>query len=185
MLNCIVHRGRDGEGHWINGSVGLGHRMLWTTPESLHEKLPLTNKTRDVVITADARIDNRDDLISALNMSDHLSETITDSEIIMAAYEKWGERSPEKLIGDFSFAIWDNRKNMLFCARDPIGIRPFYYYFDKKPFVGLLSRDHFLKPVKFQESPTFLSSASIFWTGLMSRRRHYIDTYIACPRPIT
>jgi asparagine synthase (glutamine-hydrolysing) len=108
--------------------------MLWTTPESLHEKLPLTNKSGDLTITADARIDNRDELISTLNYNGRPRETITDSEIILAAYEKWGEKCPEKLLGDFSFAIYDKRKQIVYCARDPIGIKPFYYYFNGKTF---------------------------------------------------
>ncbi len=134
MVDSIAHRGPDGCGVWTDGSVGLGHRMLWTTPESLHEKLPLTNKTRDLTITADARIDNRDELIPALNFNGRPRETIPDSEIILAAYEKWGEKCPEKLLGDFSFAIWDKRKQTIFCARDPIGIKPFYYYFKEGKF---------------------------------------------------
>ncbi len=134
MLDSIAHRGPDGSGVWVDGSVGLGHRTLWTTPESLHEKLPLANKTGEFVITADARIDNRDDLFRALEFDGRLRETITDSEIILAAYEKWGESCPERLLGDFAFAIWDGRKKKLFCARDPVGIKPFFYYFDGKTF---------------------------------------------------
>ena len=134
MVDSIAHRGPDGSGVWTDGSVGFGHRMLWTTPESLHEKLPLTNKTGDLTITADARIDNRDELFSTLNFNGRPRETITDSEIILAAYEKWGEKCPEKLLGDFSFAIWDKRKQIVYCARDPIGIKPFYYYFKEGKF---------------------------------------------------
>jgi asparagine synthase (glutamine-hydrolysing) len=134
MVDSIAHRGPDGCGVWTDGSVGFGHRMLWTTPESLHEKLPLTNKTGDLTITADARIDNRDELIPALSFNGRPRETIADSEIILAAYEKWGEKCPEKLLGDFALAIWDKRKQTIFCARDPIGIKPFYYYFKKGKF---------------------------------------------------
>jgi asparagine synthase (glutamine-hydrolysing) len=134
MVDSISHRGPDGFGVWTDGSVGLGHRMLWTTPESLHEKLPLTNKTGDLTITADARIDNRDELIPTLNLNGRPRETIPDSEIILAAYEKWGEQCPEKLLGDFSFAIWDKRNHKIYCARDPIGIKPFYYYFKEGKF---------------------------------------------------
>jgi asparagine synthase (glutamine-hydrolysing) len=134
MINSIAHRGPDGSGVWTDGSVGLGHRMLWTTPESLTEKLPLKDKTGNLVITGDARIDNRDELIPALNFNGRPRETITDSEIILTAYEKWGEMCPEKLLGDFSFAIWDKRKQRIYCARDPIGIKPFFYYFDGKTF---------------------------------------------------
>jgi asparagine synthase (glutamine-hydrolysing) len=134
MVDSIAHRGPDGSGVWTDGSVGLGHRMLWTTPESLHEKLPLTNKTGDFTITADARIDNRDELFSTLNFNGRPRETIADSELILAAYEKWGEQCPEKLLGDFSFAIWDKRNQKIYCARDPIGIKPFYYYFKEGKF---------------------------------------------------
>ncbi len=134
MLDSIAHRGPDGSGIWTDGPVGLGHHMLWTTPESLNEKLPLTNKSGDLTITADARIDNRDELIPTLNLNGRPRETIPDSEIILAAYEKWGEKCPEKLLGDFSFAIWDNRRQRIYCARDPIGIKPFFYYFDGKIF---------------------------------------------------
>jgi asparagine synthase (glutamine-hydrolysing) len=135
MVDSIAHRGPDGCGVWTDGSVGLGHRMLWTTPESLHEKLPLSNKTGDLTITADARIDNRDELILVLNFNGRPRETITDSELILTAYEKWGDKCPEKLLGDFSFAIWDKRKQTVFCARDHMGVKPFYYYHSDNVFV--------------------------------------------------
>ena len=134
MADSIAYRGPDGSGVWTDGSVGLGHRMLWTTPESLHEKLPLTNKNGDLTITADARIDNRDELISAFNFNGRPRESIADSELILEAYKKWGENCPEKLLGDFSFAIWDKQKQKIYCARDPIGIKPFYYFLNGKTF---------------------------------------------------
>ena len=133
MVDILAHRGPDGADVWCEGSVGLGHRMLWTTPESLLEKLPFAN--RGNVITADARIDNRDELISALSLDDRPAEKITDSQLILAAYEKWGESCPEHLLGDFAFAIWDGRKQILFCARDHFGVKPFYYYSSKQAFV--------------------------------------------------
>lgn len=135
MVDILAHRGPDGADIWSEGSVGLGHRMLWTTPESLLEKLPLVSQNGTLAITADARIDNRDELIPKLELSDCPVEKITDSQIILTAYEKWGESCPEKLIGDFAFAIWDGRKQQLFCARDPMGIKPFYYYRSKDIFI--------------------------------------------------
>ena len=119
MTESLAHRGPDGAGVWHIGPVGLGHRMLWTTPESLHEQLPLTGKKGDLVITADARIDNRDELITALGLAQWSHGEITDSELILRAYEQWGEDSPKRLLGDFAFAIWDERRQELFCARDP------------------------------------------------------------------
>lgn len=125
MGNSLAHRGPDASGAWVRGSVGLGHRMLWTTPESLHERLPFVTRTESLAITADARLDNRDDLIAALEIPD---PAIGDGPLILKAYERWADHCPEHLLGDFAFAIWDARRQALFCARDHMGIKPIYYY---------------------------------------------------------
>jgi asparagine synthase (glutamine-hydrolysing) len=122
MNNSLSHRGPDGSGLWCEGPVGLSHQMLWTTTESLHEKLPLD--VDKLVITSDSRIDNRDELLPALG----LSEEVSDSYVIQKAYSEWGQNCIDKLLGDFAFAIWDKAKGELFCARDHMGMRPFYYY---------------------------------------------------------
>ena len=134
MVDRLNHRGSDGSGVWSLGTVGLGHCMLWTTPESIEEKLPLVNSTQNLVLTADARIDNRDELIALYELEDQPSREISDSELILKAYEKWGEGCLQKLIGDFAFAIWDESKQQLFCVRDHIGVKPFYYYRSTKLF---------------------------------------------------
>lgn len=131
--DILSHRGPDGSITWCDGPVGLGHQMLWTTPESLHETLPFHDEKSGLVITADARIDNRKDLSEELRIED--KEDISDSYFILKAYEKWGEKCPEYLLGDFAFAIWDETEEKLFCARDHMGIKQFYYYLDDKVFV--------------------------------------------------
>lgn len=128
MLETLAHRGPDGADMWLEGSLGFGHRMLWTTPESLAEKLPCVDSTGNFLITADARIDNRDELTPVLDLPNRPIEKITDSEFILAAYKKWGESCPEHLLGDFAFAIWDKSEQKLFCTRDHFGVKPFYYY---------------------------------------------------------
>ena len=128
MLATITHRGPDESRLWLADNVALGHCMLWTTPESLHERLPLANSTGDIVLTADARIDNRDELISLLGLGAGPTETLGDGDILLAAYERWGEACPEKLLGDFAFAIWDARRQALFCARDQFGVKSLYYF---------------------------------------------------------
>lgn len=125
MLDTLAHRGPDGRAIWHRGPVGLGHCMLHTTPESHGDLLPL--ERNGLVITADARIDNRGDLIHALGMTGERSGQQSDSAIILAAYEKWGEGCVAKLLGDFSFSIWDDTSHSLFCARDHFGGRPLYY----------------------------------------------------------
>jgi asparagine synthase (glutamine-hydrolysing) len=126
MLKTLKHRGPDGENVWQSDSIGLGHCMLRTTAESLRESMPYEN--HNLVITADARIDNREELQILLNLSNQPIEEITDSQFILAAYRKWGEACPEKLLGDFAFAIWDGEQQQLFCARDHFGVKPFYYF---------------------------------------------------------
>ena len=128
MLAAQSHRGPDESRKWVSGSIALGNNILRSTQESLNEKLPLVDYEREIVLTADARIDNRDELIRALRLENHQKENIPDSEIILRAYLYWGEQCPDMLLGDFSFAIWDQNEQKLFCARDHFGIKPFYYY---------------------------------------------------------
>ena len=134
MAECLAHRGPDSVGLWVEGAVGLGQRLLWTTPESVYERLPLVSDDGQLVLTADARLDNRADLIAALGGHASPPGMITDSHLILAAYERWGDQCVRRLRGDFAFAIWDSRRQRLFCARDHFGVRPFYYYLSERLF---------------------------------------------------
>jgi asparagine synthase (glutamine-hydrolysing) len=179
MGEKLTHRGADGAGAWHNGPVGLGHRMLWTTPESLHELLPLKNSAGNAVITADARIDNRDELIRGLRLTDRPAGEISDSELILAAYEEWGEKCPEKLIGDFVFVIWDIRRRVLFIARDPMGVKHFYYYYrpnhifafasEIKALLALPEVPHELNELSVADHllPTYDDKASTLYCGIV------------------
>jgi asparagine synthase (glutamine-hydrolysing) len=124
MLAALIHRGTDDAGAWAGGPAALGHAALWTTPESRRERQPLATGQGHAMITADARLDNRAELIAALGLAD---ADLGDAELILRAWERWGEASVPRLLGDFAFAIWDSRQQTLFCARDHIGVRPFYY----------------------------------------------------------
>jgi asparagine synthase (glutamine-hydrolysing) len=127
MIAALTHRSPDGTGTWSGGSASLARGALWTTPESRCERQPLESDAGNV-ITADARLDNRRDLIAELGMTGRPASEISDSELILRAYERWGEECAPKVIGDFAFAIWDSRHQRLFCARDHIGVKPFYYH---------------------------------------------------------
>lgn len=126
MLDATSYWEPDERNLWRESSVALGHAMLWNTPESKYEHLPLVKDA--LVLTMDARIDNRDELMKELELPDRPIEEIGDSEFILAAYRKWGEECPNYLLGDFAFAIWDDKKKQLFCARDHVGIKQFYYH---------------------------------------------------------
>jgi asparagine synthase (glutamine-hydrolysing) len=133
MLDAMSYWEPDEQDIWLDGSVALGHAMLWNAPESKYEHLPLHD--RAYVLTMDARIDNRDELLKELELPDRPLEEIGDSEFILAAYKKWGEECPKYLLGDFSFVIWDKAKQQLFCARDPLGVKLFHYCIDNNIFI--------------------------------------------------
>lgn len=128
MVRSMSHRGPDGHGTWCRGHAALGHGLLRTTPESMHERLPLSSRDGSVVLTADARIDNRADLLRELEWRPAPQELVPDSRMILGAYERWGVACTDHLVGDFAFAIWDGRRNRLFCCRDHFGVKPFYYH---------------------------------------------------------
>lgn len=132
MRDQLNHWNADDVGLWRNEYVGLGHLMLWNTPESLYEKLPFESPKSGNIITADARIDNRTELITSLGIK---NESLPDSALILATYDKYGENCVRHLLGDFAFVIWDLNKEELFCARDHMGVRPFFYYYDGKKFI--------------------------------------------------
>ncbi|MFH1935733.1 MAG: hypothetical protein ABIN18_29710 [Pseudomonadota bacterium] len=80
-------------------------------------------------------MDNRGEIRAALKAAGARLRTGTDAEMVLMAYRYWGTACPEKILGDFSFAIWDGGKRRLFAARDILGIRPFYYHFDGRAFL--------------------------------------------------
>lgn len=130
MLERLRHRGEDGCGAHVAGPVALGHQLLATTPEDTLERQPIVSAKSGSVITAVARVDNRAELLAELGGPTGLP----DAAVILRAYERWGDDCVGRLEGDFAFAIWDPRRRILLCARDPIGLRPLYYQVDARAF---------------------------------------------------
>jgi len=129
-------RGPDGQGSWVRSSVGLGHTQHKTTLEAEREVSPTSLDDR-LFITADARIDARDELCARLRDCDRdLPLDLPDPELVLHAYDAWGEGCLRHLLGDFSFALWDASRRKLFCAVDALGTRPFYYADHGGLFVG-------------------------------------------------
>jgi asparagine synthase (glutamine-hydrolysing) len=127
MMHPLVHRDADGSNQWAEGDIGLGHQRLCSTPQSTQETFPL-RFDRGQMIVADARLDNRSELMSALEIDEAVAGSTGDGELICRAYMRWGIECPERLLGDFSFAIWDLSRRTLFCARDRFGVKPFYFH---------------------------------------------------------
>ncbi|TVQ95021.1 MAG: asparagine synthetase B [Chromatiaceae bacterium] len=138
MAALLERRGPDRTGRWRDGAIGLGHTLLTTTPEAVFEHLPLKHAETGCVVTADVRLDNRAELLAALDIEAR-APSIGDAEIILTAYLAWGEGCVERLLGDFAFAIWDPRRRTLFCARDHFGMRPLYYHHTPGRFLAFAS----------------------------------------------
>jgi asparagine synthase (glutamine-hydrolysing) len=127
MTALLDYRGPDGKGLWVNGHVGFGHTMFRTTYESANEQQPCS-LDGNVYITANARIDARDELIPLLRAKGcKVANDVPDVELILHAYQISGEDCLTHLLGDFAFVIWDGHRQRLFCARDRFGIRVLYY----------------------------------------------------------
>jgi asparagine synthase (glutamine-hydrolysing) len=126
LTESLRLRGPEGRHTWCDGAIGLGHALLRTTAESAEEQQPFSLDGR-VWIVADGRIDARDALIRALGTECGVSRDAADVELMLRAYEKWGRECVQHLLGDFAFAVWDGPRRQLFCARDHMGVKPFYY----------------------------------------------------------
>jgi asparagine synthase (glutamine-hydrolysing) len=107
--------------------------MNRTTHEALEESQPLTD-AEALTLVFDGRIDNREELTRELSAQAVPPRNRSDPELVLCAYKLWGKDSPRRLIGDFSFGIWDARQGALFCARDHVGARPFYFVKTEKLF---------------------------------------------------
>jgi len=132
MVDAMDHRGPDGRGTWRDGPVGLGHQHLQTTPESKYASLPEASDDGKRVLTMDGRVDNRTALCDALGLDESL--TLTDSQLLLAAYDEWGVECFERVVGAFAVVIYDRELGRLVCARDATGIKPFYYTLDDDLF---------------------------------------------------
>lgn len=135
MLDTIRHRGPDGLFTSVNGSVALGHAALHTTPEHLVEKQPFANEDCSIWLVLDGRVDNRQELRDGIEAKGEVLRDESDAELVLKAYVVWGKECPLKIIGDFAFAIWDQRRRQLFVARDTYWSRPLYYYHGQDCFV--------------------------------------------------
>ncbi len=123
--------GTERQGVWKEGPAGLGHLLSADTPECAFERQPIVRE--GFALVADARIDNREELAPVLELPANAS--FPDSEFIFRAWLRWGEECPHHLLGDYAFAIWDLERRSLFCARDHIGARPFFYHDGPECFV--------------------------------------------------
>jgi asparagine synthase (glutamine-hydrolysing) len=125
MLRALEVKGPDAQAVWEEGPVSLALTVFRTTPEQAQEVGP--TQVAHLVVVADARLDEREYLLDSLDIPRVAHASVSDSEAIGRAYLRWGKACVDHLTGDFSFALWDRKSRLLFCARDVFAIRPFYF----------------------------------------------------------
>lgn len=135
MTAAMHYRGVDGITHWQRGGVALGHCMLHTTAESLEESQPLANDDESLILVMDGWLSNWEELRSELLTRGARLRTRSDAELVLRAYEQWGEDCPKHIDGEFAFLIWDARRREVFLARDHAGLRPLHYHWDGRRLV--------------------------------------------------
>lgn len=134
MATAIAHRGPDAGSYFETGRVSLGHRRLSIIDlETGHQ--PMANEDGTITAVYNGEIFNHASLRPALEAVGHRYATHCDTETILHSYEEYGPQCLDRFRGMFAFALWDSTKQRLFAARDRLGIKPFYYYWDGHQFV--------------------------------------------------
>jgi len=165
MAEKMEHRGPDGRGFYINPkySVGLGHQRLSIIDLSSAGKQPMCNEDGKVWLTYNGEIYNYRELKKTLLLKKHIFSSRTDAEVVIHAYEEWGIDCLSKFNGMFAFALWDENLQVLFAARDRLGIKPFYYTCKGTKFIfaseikAILEWPHFDKAINYNSIDNYLT----------------------------
>jgi asparagine synthase (glutamine-hydrolyzing) len=133
MLDSLKHRGPDGYGVYCEGNIILGHRRLSILDLSTQGRQPMT---RDhLTITFNGEIYNYLEVKNQLKSLGYSFTSETDTEVVLRSYQQWGAEALSRFNGMFALAIWDENKKQIFCARDRLGKKPFYYYSSPDVFI--------------------------------------------------
>jgi len=135
MNNVLNHRGPDDKGCFCFNQVGLGHTRLSIIDLSQAGHQPMSNDNESLWIVYNGEIYNFQEIRKSLQALGYKFKSETDTEVILFSYQEWGVNCLEKFNGMFAFAIWDKNKEQLFLARDRLGQKPLYYYYDQEKFV--------------------------------------------------
>ena len=125
MNACQAHRGPDGEGTFVEGPVGLGHRRL-SIIDIAHGQQPMSTRDGRYTIAYNGEVYNYLDLRAELEPLGHAFETDSDTEVVLAAFAQWGPQAFDRFNGMWGLAIWDRDEQRLTLSRDHFGIKPVY-----------------------------------------------------------
>jgi asparagine synthase (glutamine-hydrolysing) len=166
MVTSQHHRGPDDTAIYVDPSskVGLGHNRLSIIDLSQAGRQPMSNHDGTLWIVFNGEIYNYLELRSEL--SDYPYRTRTDSEVILAAYERWGEKCLDHFVGMFAFVIWDSRTDQLFVARDRFGVKPLHYHLNSKGTLFIGSEINALHAAGLAAKPDVITWATYLTYGL-------------------
>ena len=165
MTDLLRHRGPDGEGHHIDGPLGLGHRRLSIIDLSDAGRQPMSTPDGQLWISLNGEIYNYQELRAELEAKGHTFRSRTDTEVLLHLYQEEGPDCLSRLIGMFAFAVWDARKHRLFLARDHFGIKPLYYTHTNQTFAFASACAYLGLGLMSKLSGTQLSLDNMPWTG--------------------
>jgi asparagine synthase (glutamine-hydrolysing) len=127
MTDAVAHRGPDGEGHYVDGPVGLGHRRLAIIDLSPAGRQPMATEDGRFVLTYNGEVYNFRELRTELEAVGVRFHSRSDSEVVLKALACWGKAALERFNGMFALALWDSREQRLLLARDRFGVKPLYH----------------------------------------------------------
>src|SRR5262245_9062122 len=134
MNETLRHRGPDDGGFFVNGNIGMAMRRL-AIIDVIGGRQPITNEDGTIVVTFNGEIYNFQELRSELASSGQQFATQSDTEVIVHAYEEWGDEALQRFNGMFAIALWDQRRDRLLLVRDRMGEKPLYWHYSPQ---GLL-----------------------------------------------
>lgn len=134
MCDLMKHRGPDEFDFYLDSKISLGIMRL-SIIDLITGNQPQHNEDQNIWIVFNGEIYNFKELRQQLEKSKHKFYTNSDTEVILHAYEEWGEKCVERFRGQFAFCIYDSKKERLFLARDRMGLKPLYYYFNGNKFI--------------------------------------------------
>lgn len=175
MTDRMAYRGPDGEGLWQDGPVCLGHRRL-SIIDIAGGAQPMQSRDKRLCIVFNGEIYNFRELRGELEASGAVFVSSSDTEVILAAYDKWGTGCLDRLEGMFAFALWDAKRNILFCARDRFGKKPFFYTLQQ----GLFCFASELGPLRAVAETAQFGGFS-FSLDPLSLTRYLAYEYAPCP----
>jgi len=149
MTRTLAHRGPDGEGFYIDGSLALGHRRLAIIDLSPAAAQPMSTEDEALTVVFNGEIYNFLELRRQLEAIGYAFRSKSDTEVLLYAYDAWGGDCLRRLNGMFAFALWDKRKRELVMARDRYGIKPLYYYLQGDCLLFASEQKAFLKHPSF------------------------------------